>query len=312
MKRKNILYFAVFFLILSGLTFFYERYRIPNIVDKTYDVKKEAVIYTVDTIPRNTFITEEIINKNLRTVEVPSEYVFHESILPDEIIGKKALVDIPSGAYLSREFFIDETMGYKDGEQDYSIPITTSNAVSGKVRPNDYVTVWVRYPNRSSGEVAGRYDSEVVEPYIKVEDLTDEGGNSILSEGTTIQYAVIKANRDLIQDLEIARKYELYLTKYGENEDFVPTKTFDRTEHIYTSKPFDNYTEKEDYLRYLDSLFPVPKNGDVDANEKSIENEEVKDTENTETKEVDGTDDSNAVGNETENVKKDVINSDGE
>ena len=281
MKRKNILYFAVFFLVLSALTFFYERYRIPNIVDKTQDVKKEGVIYALNTIPRNTFITEDIINKNLKTIDVPSEYVFHESISTIEMIGKKTLVDIPSGAYLSKDFFIDEAMGFKDGEQLYSMPISMPNAVVGKVKPNDYVTIWVRYPNRSSGEVAGRYDSEVVIPYIKVEDLTDEMGNSILSGANTIQYAVIKANRDFIQDIEIARQYELYLTKYGENEDFVPTKTFERTEHLYTSKPFDSYTEKEGYLNNLDLLLPVI-NSDVNVNKDSSEIDEIKDTDNPE------------------------------
>ncbi|WP_406242017.1 hypothetical protein ACF3M2_14000 [Tissierella carlieri] len=268
--KKKILYYAIFFLILALFTFYYEQYRIPKVVGDVQDIKKENILCVTEPIPRNTIINDEILSKHIKAIQVPTEYVFNNPITAKELIGKKAGFDIPNGTYLTKEYFIEEEEGYKDGEQSYSFPIKSSNAMIGKVQPNDYVAVWVRYPGSNSKDALDKNDSEVVIPYIKLEDLVDEAGTSITNGATTIDHAVVKANRDIVQDIEIARKYELFFTKYGENEECLPAKTFNREEHLYTSKPFKNYIEKEEYFKSLEEV----------KEDKSLDSVETKEDEN--------------------------------
>lgn len=250
--KKNILYFAIFFLILALFTFYYEQYRIPKIVGDIREVKKDSVFYVIEPIPKNTIINDESLSKHIKNTQIPSDYIYNTPISLEELIGKKAKFNIPNGTYLTMDYFVELEEGYDDGEQLYSFPISGPNAMIGKIEPNDYVTIWARYPNTNTTEETNKNDSEVVIPYIKLEDLVDEAGVSIINGATNIGHAIIKASREIIQDIEIARTYELFFTKYGENEEYLPRKTFSREEHLYTSKPFNNYIEKEEYFKSLE------------------------------------------------------------
>lgn len=223
MKKKIYLYFSIFFLILFCLVFFYENYRIPILTESLND-NTYKVAFVTSAIPKNSIITEDILNEKITYRNVEASYLFNNPISEiEDMIGKKAKNDIPAGVYLMDDLFVSEDEEYIEDKVLYSFPITTLNAVAKKVRPGDNVTIRVRYQDFVS--------SDVVIPSITIEDLTDAAGVSVLdSANQSIDWAVVWVTEDELRDLENARKYELFLTLNNDLSN-IPEKTFGSSTH---------------------------------------------------------------------------------
>lgn len=221
-KRKFFLIYAIFFMILGFLLIYYEKYRIPYERAKVQDVEKKSVFIIKKDIPMNTMLTDKVIQESMEKREIPVEYVPVNAITNEAAMyNKKTVTNLYENSYVYEENLVTEEEGFEDGEQLYEFPLNTANAVVKKVKPNSYVTVWVRYPDRR--------DSECVIPKIKLYDLVDSTGQTVTDITGEVAHGIIKATDYEMQlDLEAARKFEIYLTLYGENMTTPPKKTFHR------------------------------------------------------------------------------------
>ncbi|KUO52370.1 MAG: hypothetical protein APF76_04865 [Desulfitibacter sp. BRH_c19] len=210
MHRRMYLYLAIFFLVIFGLFFFYEKYRIPEISASLTEREMTKVAFVVSDIPKGTIITEEMLYDKDTIIykKVDIDNIYNEPLVEiEKLLGRKVTMDIPAGVYLIDDFFVGDEKKINKGKVLYAFPVSNHNSVARKVRPGDVVAVRVRYSDPSP--------SEVVVPSIVIEDITDSAGVSVLeSESQSLDWAVVWVTEEELALLEEARKNELFMTLY--------------------------------------------------------------------------------------------------
>ncbi len=233
MRRKLILVTAIFFLLLGGVLGFYENYRLPREIERAKYAETKTIYLVKKEIKMNTVITSDIIENYLKKETIPIQYVPSNAVSSEtELLNKKTITTLYPEFYVYQENIIKSDKGFLNGEQLYSFPLTSATSV--EVSPNSAVSVWVRFPETK--------ESLCVIPKISMYDLVDATGAPIKdntkasTKSNEVAYGVIKAkDYEMQKDLEIARKFEIYLTVFGENTEQPPEKTFNREKVISDS-----------------------------------------------------------------------------
>jgi len=184
--KTALICLGVFILLSAGGVYYFY-----NFMD--FDTEQRVMVYTAatDLHPGDT------INESLIAQKVVRESSLVPSMILDsnEVIGKKAIIDIKAGDYLTNYNFLDSSLWYKDDERYTVLEVGIKERLAGLVKKDSLVDILV--------ELNGKYDlPKVVLPRVKIIDLIDEFGNSVSdmpSEKTLFAKLLLnKEERDLL------------------------------------------------------------------------------------------------------------------
>lgn len=82
-----------------------------------------------------------------RPVEIPRTYVGPDLFTDKEFVGRKALVKLSGGAYLSQTMLVPAT-DLNPGEREIAINVDAETGVAGRIEPGDYVNVNVTFDQK--------------------------------------------------------------------------------------------------------------------------------------------------------------------
>ncbi len=227
-NRRVHLVFAVFLVILSATVYFYENIRIPKL---TKDVQAElrmeidvnampktsvAMVIDPEGIAKYTEITEEILDKKIKLVEVPTKFVPEGAVIDlSMILGKITKEPLRKGEQLILDSFSIEEKWFDEFERlkEYSIKST----VADTLKSGNIVDILVVYGN-------GDYD--VVVPKVKIKKLVKSDITN--SDGNKSVQIVIPVNEVDTRDMIAASQLgEFDVRIYLDESQSASPKTFD-------------------------------------------------------------------------------------
>ncbi len=177
---------GIFILLSAGVVYYFYNYM-------DFDTEPRMMVYTAatDLHPGDTINESMIVLKEVRESSLVPSMVSDSN----EVIGKKALIDIKAGDYLTNYNFLDSSLWYEDDERFTVLEVDITRRLAGLVKKDSLVDILV--------ELNGKYDlPKVVLPRVKIIDLIDELGNSVSdmpSEKTLFAKLLLsKEERDLL------------------------------------------------------------------------------------------------------------------
>lgn len=183
-EKSKFLILIITFAILSAIFYYYENFRIPNIVIKTsHQIRGEidinampkelvAVVIDPEGIPKYTEITQEIIDQKIIMTEIPIKFIPHGVVNSIEAIrGKITKEELRYGEQLVMDNFSKEEKWFNELERlkEFAIMSTVAN----ELKSGNIIDILVIYGN-------GDYDVVVSKVKIKklVEGKSEDNPNS--------------------------------------------------------------------------------------------------------------------------------------
>ncbi|MTI48734.1 SAF domain-containing protein [Sporosalibacterium faouarense] len=252
-KDKKIYFVIILFLmILSATIYFYENIRIPNSTTQTMlEVKKEVDINSMPKtsvammignkdIDKYTEISKEIIDTQMKLVEVPNDFVPKGAVTDlNMILGKICKEPLRAGEQLVLESFSEDEKWF--GEFQRLKEFTIRSTVADTLESGNIIDVLVIYGN-------GDYD--VVFPKVKIKKLSEKKADIETQEDDKVQI-VIPVDEIGIRDLVAAEKLgELDVRIYLDESQSTSVKTFDFEKAKEQLKLTDNSDKSNIINRY--------------------------------------------------------------
>lgn len=240
-REKSKLLFVIFVLIiLSGIFYYYENYRIPNVItNTTQEIKKEidinampkklvAVVTDPQGIAKYTEITQEIIDQKIIMTEIPIKFIPNGAVNNiQDILGKITKEELRLGEQLIIDNFSKEEKWFDDFERlkEFSIISTVAN----ELKSGNIVDILVVYGN-------GDYD--VVVSKVKIKNLVE---GKIEDNSDIYAQIVIPVNETQIRNLIAADKLgDLTVRIYLDESQKASKETF-------------NYEKAKQQLRFVEA-----------------------------------------------------------
>lgn len=161
--KTALICFGIFILLAAGGVYYFY-----NFMD--FDTEPRLMVYTAvtDLKPGDTINESMVVAKEIRESSLVPSMIFDVN----EVVGKKALIEIKAGDYLTNYNFLDSSLWYKEDERYTILEVGVKERLAGMVKKDSYVDILV--------ELTDIYDlPKVVLPRVKVVDLLDELGNSV-------------------------------------------------------------------------------------------------------------------------------------
>lgn len=246
-KKKFMLATGLFFLTVSLIVFVFYRLVLPNeiqaaesrirseIDEKVMQKKKIAVVSAEDGITKYTVLTEEIIAKKIKMVEIPERYCASGAITDLGLLGRKICKeDFVKGEQITLDGISSENkwFGDFDRKKEYEV----RSIVAGEVKAGNIIDVVVVYDNGDYDVVVVKTKAlRVINP-LEIENKS--GGNAQQPSAVNPQtvkgtiYTVVISPRDEMEyrDLEMAKKSGKLETRlYVDESQPASRRTFDYT-----------------------------------------------------------------------------------
>lgn len=230
-KDKIVLIFAIVCILVAAIIFYYSNVIIPNACEKVeWQVRKEldenampkgkvAVVTGSEGIARYTVLTEEIINKNIKIIEIPVKYIANQTVNDaDQLIGKITKENLRVGEQIILNSLSNDKKWF--GEFDRLKEYEVDSIVAGEVKSGNIVDIIVNYGN-------GTYD--VVVPKMKIQKLVNQDQISRNGKQNEESYTIIlSVDEEQYRDLEMANTLGRLETRlYLDESQSESVKTFD-------------------------------------------------------------------------------------
>ncbi len=239
-KHKFLLLLIIVCLSYSGILFYYNKIKIPKVIEKTkielqntnengevITMVNAVILKNEDGLKKYTKLNDEIIKDYFEVREIPSNLAINKHITSTDMLSNKVLKeDLEFNEQVSLNDLADEKKWFTDYERQKEYKVKT--LVADTVKEGNIVDLIINYGN-------GDYD--VILPKVKVEKIIspfnskdDDINNNVAKRESDKDFIVIFNIEDesIYAELELAKELGYFETRlYIDESQPASKKTFD-------------------------------------------------------------------------------------